>query len=66
MFFCVTKILESDLNLNPFLPGKEHPKPPGISQIWATFGTIFFSGAVFSVFWRNLLREDVPQSTWQV
>jgi hypothetical protein len=25
------------------LPGKKHPKLPGISQIWATFGTIFFS-----------------------
>jgi hypothetical protein len=33
------------------LPGKKHPKWPGISQIWATFGTIFFV-AVFSAFLR--------------
>jgi hypothetical protein len=33
------------------LPAKKHPKLPEISQIWATFGTIFFF-AVFSPFLR--------------
>jgi hypothetical protein len=32
------------------LPGKKHPKWPGISQIWATFGTIFFLFQFFVLF----------------
>jgi hypothetical protein len=34
------------------LPGKKHPKLSEISQIWATFGTIFF----FAEFLSAILR----------
>jgi hypothetical protein len=39
------------------LPGKKHPKLPEISQIWANFGTIFFSQ--FQCFFAclSVLRE---------
>jgi hypothetical protein len=36
------------------LPGKKHPKLPKISQIWATFGTIFFLAAFFVGFFAQI------------